>query len=350
MYELAEGVTLDGVELCEPRLLTAMNSDFDTSKSWLAVAWYPILCHAHTASNIRGSFITYHRFRYAPAWDSVFDKHYPTPHKKGAEGQPQKGAQTPQQAGKEPQQAEPQTEQQAETQQTEQQSELQQAEPQQTEPPQAETQQTEPQKAETQQAELQQTEVQQTAPQQTEPQQTEPERAETQQAESQQTEQQADVKSDDDAAHQKEEACDQVPKGVLPLLPAQGGDDDDATLVREPEAQEASAQPQPQCEEEIPCEASQEEETPREDSQQLEIPREDIQQADTQLEDGMSAPSPVHASVTSDCKTNTSVKVGDEPLQRAVLTDSIIEYSTYKCLKNILFTAVLQCPIHDIIP
>jgi hypothetical protein len=62
--ELAEGLVLDGVELHEPRLLTGLNTDFDTAKSWMAVAWYPILCHSTTAHAIKGSFITYHRFRF----------------------------------------------------------------------------------------------------------------------------------------------------------------------------------------------------------------------------------------------------------------------------------------------
>ena len=38
------------------------------------MAWYPILCHAQTASAIRGSFITYHRFTTAPTWDAALDR------------------------------------------------------------------------------------------------------------------------------------------------------------------------------------------------------------------------------------------------------------------------------------
>lgn len=64
VHELAEGLVLEGVDYAEPRLLSGRNTDFDTGKSWVAVAWYPILCHATTAHAIKGSFITYHRLLY----------------------------------------------------------------------------------------------------------------------------------------------------------------------------------------------------------------------------------------------------------------------------------------------
>ena len=61
-----------------PMLLEAYNTSLDLSRSWFAVAWYPILCHSQTAHAIRGSFITYHRLAVTDAWDTPFDSHYPT--------------------------------------------------------------------------------------------------------------------------------------------------------------------------------------------------------------------------------------------------------------------------------
>ena len=77
VLELAEGVEIAGVRHCCPALLEARAADVDTARSWFAVAWYPILCHAQTASAIRGSFITYHRFRTVPVWDAALDRLYP---------------------------------------------------------------------------------------------------------------------------------------------------------------------------------------------------------------------------------------------------------------------------------